>query len=120
MYESIFQIGTPLYYRQKACSQSVHISEVPLYISSTTASLSSPSTLPSPSFSPHLIYSIGTILVIPVAVLVDWIFQGFLLSPLAALGVVLIICGFTGFVVSEVITVRQDVLCKLPVWMTLQ
>ena len=36
-YESIFQIGTPLYNGQKACSQCVRCSEAPLYIDVATS-----------------------------------------------------------------------------------
>lgn len=55
----------------------------------------------------HILYdSVGTILVIPAAVLVDWIVQGFLLQVAAAIGVVLIISGFIGFIVSELVAMK--------------
>ena len=43
---------------------------------------------------------------IPAAVLVDWLLQGFLLQVAAAVGVVLIITGFIGFVVSEIVALK--------------
>ena len=49
----------------------------------------------------------GTVLVIPAAVLVDWLLQGFLLQTAAAVGVVLIIVGFVGFVTSEMIGIKM-------------
>ena len=52
--------------------------------------------------------SVGTILVIPGAILADWILQGYVLPELGALGVVLIIVGFVGFLGSEVIAMKTE------------
>lgn len=50
--------------------------------------------------------SVGTILVIPVAILVDWMLQGFLLKTGAAIGVAIIIMGFIAFIASEIIALK--------------
>ena len=43
---------------------------------------------------------------IPAAVLVDWLLQGFILQLAAAFGVVFIIIGFIGFLASEIVALR--------------
>ena len=59
-------------------------------------------------FSFSLSLSIGSILVVPGSVLVDWIMQGFVLLPLAGVGILLIIIGFFSFIVSESISARNE------------
>jgi hypothetical protein len=58
------------------------------------------------ALSSALFASVGTILVIPAAVLVDWLLQGFILQSAAAFGVVFIIIGFIGFVTSEIVALK--------------
>lgn len=48
------------------------------------------------------LYSVASILTIPVAVLVDWWLKNFILSWKALVGVGAILIGFVGLVVSEV------------------
>lgn len=50
----------------------------------------------------------GTILVIPGAILADWMLQGYVLPGLGALGVALIIVGFVGFLGSEIIAMKME------------
>ena len=45
---------------------------------------------------------------VPVSVVVDWIFQHFLLSWQAFVGIALIIIGFTGFLISEFVQIRRE------------
>lgn len=58
------------------------------------------------ALSSALFASVGTILVIPVAILVDWMLQGFLLKTGAAIGVAIIIMGFIAFIASEIIALK--------------
>lgn len=54
-----------------------------------------------------LFATVGTVLAIPVSVIVDWIVQGFLLPPQAFVGIVLIVGGFASFTFSEFIAARR-------------
>ena len=54
------------------------------------------------------VHSVGTILVIPGAIVVDWMLQGFLLRTAAVCGVVLIILGFIGFVTAEIVAIKTE------------
>ena len=50
----------------------------------------------------------GTIVAIPLSVVVDWIVQHFLPTWQAFVGIALILTGFTGFVISEFLQIRRE------------
>ncbi len=52
--------------------------------------------------------SVGSVLIVPISVVLDWILQDFELPPLAYLGVVLILLGFAGFVFSQVVALKLE------------
>ena len=53
-------------------------------------------------------HSVGTIVAIPVSVVVDLMVQHFLPSWQAFVGIILILAGFTGFVVSEFLELKRE------------
>ena len=50
----------------------------------------------------------GSVLVVPATVIVDWILQGYILPSLAYVGIVFIVVGFGGFVLSELVAAKRD------------
>lgn len=52
--------------------------------------------------------SVGTIVAIPASVVVDLIVQHFLPAWQVFVGIILILCGFSGFVISEFLEIRKE------------
>ena len=52
-------------------------------------------------------HRVGTILVAPTSVVVDWFIQHFVLRWQAFVGIALILLGFTGFLISEFVQIRR-------------